>query len=227
MKPLLLLPLALAAAQSVTPLKFRVEASSESYGSRGTCVGFRVPDNNLVTGSFKINNPHRQQVRAAVLIHEGGNQPFSQQDLNGEARFSFRSRPEGAAGASGAPMGNTAYYEACVRAIPRGGGSTPPGLFVDVALVFTWKFDTFDDEAARKNVQDPIQADLYELESKIARLSGELNDFVRHEELHRDVNEATFSRLRLVSVLAVLALVGLGVYQLFYLKRFFRAKKLI
>lgn len=207
-------------AQSLAPISFRVEASSDFFASPNTCVSYNVPDGSLVQGLFRVANPLPSDVRATVNVHEGGNQPFSKQDLSGEARFSFRSRPE-----TGTP--GSATYDACVRVAPRRAAAVPPGTFVEVTFVFSWTSDLFDDDVARRTVIDPIQGDFYALEARIARLSGELNDYVRHEELHRSVNDGTLVRLRVVSVLAILALLGLSVYQVEYLRRFFRAKKLI
>ncbi|PJF16557.1 GOLD domain-containing protein [Paramicrosporidium saccamoebae] len=196
------------------PLNYRVEATAEHYGSRGVCVGYDVPGGSLAAGYFHIRNPH-PSVRTSVLIYEGGNQPFSQQELSGEARFSFRSRAEGG------------RYEACVRALPKSTGSLPAGTNVDVSLLFKWKFDLFDDETAKRVMLQPIEGEFYQLEESINRLGKELNEFVLNEEKLRDTNESTLDRLRGFAFLSVIVLVGLGVYQIFYLKQFFKTKKLI
>lgn len=195
-------------------LKYRVEATAEHYGSRGVCIGYKVPGSSLVTGHFQISNPH-PNVRASVLIFEGGNQPFSQQELNGDASFSFRSRSE------------PAVYEACVRALPKSASSIPAGSFVDVELDLKWTFDLFDEKAAKQFMLEPIESEFFQLEESIRRLAVELSDFVLHEEQMRDTNESTLDRLKAFSVITVLALVGVGVYQIFYLKSFFKTKKLI
>lgn len=196
------------------PLSFKVEASTEHYGSRGICIGYRVPGNSLVTGYFDIRNPH-PNVRASVLIYEGGNQPFSQQELNGEARFSFRSR------------GEPANYEACVRALPRNVANLPPGTMIDVNLLFKWTFDLFDDATAKQFMLEPIEGEFYQLEESIRRLADEMNTFVDHEEKLRDTNESTLDRVRLFAVFTIMILILLGMYQIFYLKKFFKAKKII
>ena len=201
-------------AQDERSLKYRVEASSEHYGSRGVCVSYNVPAGSLVTGFIQIRNPH-SNVRASAFIYESGNQPFSQQELNGEARFSFRSKSE------------PALYEACVRALPKNAATVPMGIIVDVALQLRWTFDLFDEATAKRVMLEPIEGEFYQLEEQINRLARELNDFVLNEEKLRDTNESTLDRLRTFALLAILVLVGSGVYQIFYLKRFFKTKKLI
>lgn len=197
------------------PLNYKVEATSEHYGSRGVCIGYKVPANSLVTGYFRIVNPH-PTVRTSVLVFEkDGSQPFSQQDLNGEARFSFRSR------------GNDAQYEACIRALPKTAAPLPPGTVVDATLSLVWNFDLFDEDTAKAVVLEPIEKEFYQLEESIGRLARELSMFQLNEAEMRDTNENTLDRLHIFTLLSVLVLVGLGVYQLVYLKRFFRTKKLI
>lgn len=197
------------------PLRYAVEVSQEYFGNRGVCIGFpEIPKDSLVTGYFVVSNPH-SNVRTSVLIYEGGNQPFSLQDLNGEARFSFRSRAE------------PALYEACVRPLPKTAGTVAPNTFVDVKLALEFKFDTFDEKTAKELVLQPIEREFYQLEESIARLGKELNAFVLNEEQLRDTNENTLDRLRIFALLSVLALVSLGIYQIFYMKRFFKTKKLI
>lgn len=196
------------------PLSFKVEASSEHYGSRGVCIGYRVPANSLVTGYFDVRNPH-PGVRANALIFEGGNQPFSQQELNGEARFSFRSHSE------------PANYEACVRALPKNAAGVPPGTMVEVRLSLKWKFDLFDEKTAKQMMLEPIEAEFYQLEESIHRLSDEMNAFVENEEKLRDTNESTLDRIRLFAVFTVMILILSGMYQVVYLKKFFKTKKII
>lgn len=200
------------------PIEFTINVGLDSYGSRGTCISYRVPNGSLVTGYFRVTNVNRAAVRAAVSINDGANQPFSYQDVNGEARFSFRSKSEP----------SSTLYEACIRAIPRhGGAASPPGSSVDVALHLGWNFDLFDDLAAKRIMLDPIQADFLQLEASIERLTGELTDFVRFEELHRDENDSTIVYLRFMSLLATGILIGLGITQVIYMKKFFVTKKLI
>ena len=195
-------------------MNYRVEATAEHYSSRGFCLSYDVPADSLVTGYYIVSNPHAN-VRVSAFIYEGGNQPFSQNELNGEARFSFRSKSE------------PAVYEACVRALPKSAAAVPPGTLVDVSLLFRWTFDLFDDATAKRVMLEPIEGEFYQLEEQINRLARELNNFVLDEEKLRDTNESTLDRLRTFALLAILALVGLGVYQIFYLKRFFKTKKLI
>lgn len=57
-----------------------------------------------------------------------------------------------------------------------------------------------------------------------------VNDFAymrQREQEMRDTNESTYSRVLYFSVFSILCLFGLATWQLFYLRRFFIAKKLI
>ena len=195
------------------PLTFEVDATPEHFCTRGVCVGHKVPANSLVTGYFSVTNPH-PNVRASVLIYEGGNQPFSQQELNGEARFSFRSRHE------------PAQYEACVRALPKNAAHIVPGTTIDVDLLFKPETDKFDEEVA-KGLFGQVEGEFFALERQIRKLADELNTFVLNEEKLRDTNESTLDKLRVFALFTIMVLVGLGLYQIYYMKQFFKAKKVI
>lgn len=205
-----------SALNDARPLNFKVEATAEHYGSRGVCIEYKIPADSLVTGYVHITNPH-PTVRASVLIYDKkkGGQPFSQPDLNGDARFSFRSQS------------TDAQYEACVRALPKTAATLAPGTMVDVSLSLSWTFDLFDEDTAKALVLEPIEKEFYQLEESISRLARELSQFKLNEEEMRDTNESTLNRLHVFALLSVLVLVGLGKYQIFYLRRFFRTKKLI
>lgn len=84
----------------------------------------------------------------------------------------------------------------------------------------------------------PIESEFYQLEDVIRRIADELGTSVKNEEIVRDTNgkeggfgecclESTLVRVIWFSVFSLVGLVGLGVWQLFYLKRFFKNKKLI
>ena len=73
----------------------------------------------------------------------------------------------------------------------------------------------------------PLEAQLRRLED----LSNEIvQDFAymrKREEEMRDTNESTNTRVLYFSVFSMLCLLSLAVWQLFYLRRYFKAKKLI
>lgn len=61
-----MLAVILALAGAVSGLKFLAEPSFDYYGGRGQCVKYRVPENSLVTGYFRINP--QQDIKSNVVV---------------------------------------------------------------------------------------------------------------------------------------------------------------
>uniref|UniRef100_UPI00398F3B55 transmembrane emp24 domain-containing protein 10 n=1 Tax=Pristiophorus japonicus TaxID=55135 RepID=UPI00398F3B55 len=86
-----------------------------------------------------------------------------------------------------------------------------------------------------KNYEDIAKAEkLKPLEVELRRLEdlseSIVNDFAymkQREEEMRDTNESTSARVLYFSIFSMCCLVGLATWQVFYLRRFFKAKKLI
>lgn len=97
------------------------------------------------------------------------------------------------------------------------------------ALEFDVKYDydLFDPKMAAAFAVKPIETEFFQLEESIRRMADELEEFVRNEEILRNFNESILEQLTWFSLFAIAFLVGLGCWQLYYLKRFFKAKKLI
>ncbi|GCC20281.1 hypothetical protein chiPu_0021334 [Chiloscyllium punctatum] len=86
-----------------------------------------------------------------------------------------------------------------------------------------------------KNYEDIAKAEkLKPLEVELRRLEdlseSIVNDFAymkQREEEMRDTNESTSARVLYFSIFSMCCLIGLATWQVFYLRRFFKAKKLI
>ncbi|PVU95806.1 hypothetical protein BB561_001570 [Smittium simulii] len=85
-----------------------------------------------------------------------------------------------------------------------------------------------------ENKSDQIQAELNPIESELRRLETnleEIQEFLNHlksKESHlRDLNELTNSRVSTFSIFTMLVLVTIATSQVFYLRKFFKTKKLI
>jgi len=79
-------------------------------------------------------------------------------------------------------------------------------------------------EAARLK---PLEVELKRLEDLSEAIVQDFAYMRQREEEMRDTNESTNSRVLYFSVLSMCCLVGLATWQVLYLRRFFKAKKLI
>ncbi|XP_023315868.1 transmembrane emp24 domain-containing protein bai isoform X1 [Trichogramma pretiosum] len=73
----------------------------------------------------------------------------------------------------------------------------------------------------------PIEVELKKLEDLSEAIVQDFARMRKNEEEMRDTNEATNSRVLFFSIFSMICLLGLATWQVFYLRRFFRAKKLI
>ena len=207
--------LALLLSQSVSAIKFMLDSVNEHYTPRGRCVLYKIPGHSLVTG--KVTGMPPNNGRIGVYAYDPqGNQPFSRPDLNGEVSFSFRS--------ADVPT----EYEICLRMNAKTGyGPVPGNPIVPVEIQLTHTFDLFDDHKARDLKVKPIEAEFVRLEEIMRSVVDETSSLSKVQQSMRDVNESTFNSLKYLCILTFLAFVGLNAYQIYYMKRYFKSKKLI
>jgi hypothetical protein len=73
----------------------------------------------------------------------------------------------------------------------------------------------------------PIELELRKLEDLSESIVKDFAEMKRREELHRDTNESTNERMLHFSIFSMVCLLGLAVWQVMYLKQYFKQKKLI
>lgn len=73
----------------------------------------------------------------------------------------------------------------------------------------------------------PIEQDLKYLLSSLQTVVDEMEYLKEREVRMRDTNESTNERIKWFSLFSIAVLVSSGVWQLFYLRSFFQAKKLM
>lgn len=201
------------------PLRLQHRATAEN---RAQCINWEIPADSLVTGYFMVENAAQTYLGAtAYIVTHGSNQPFTQNNLSGEAHFSFRS------------TNKVSTYQACVTMSPKPGSggqqafSKAKDLPIFVTIQLDWTVDLFDDSVAKKLKLDPLEEQFYALKEATKLYAQGLDTFVAQETKLRDTNESILNRVRYVAVIAIAVLIGLGFFQITYLKRFFKSKKLI
>jgi len=73
----------------------------------------------------------------------------------------------------------------------------------------------------------PVELELRRIEEVTAEIVSELQYLKRREETMRNTNESTNARVQWFSILVIIALVSLGVYQIQYLRHYFKVKHII
>ncbi|CAI5758184.1 unnamed protein product [Candida verbasci] len=77
------------------------------------------------------------------------------------------------------------------------------------------------------NKLKPNEVELKKIDSLINEISSELQYLKGREERMRNTNESTNSRVKWFSIIIILSLVGLGVWQIQYLRHYFKVKHII
>ncbi|KAG7810687.1 hypothetical protein KL921_002315 [Ogataea angusta] len=73
----------------------------------------------------------------------------------------------------------------------------------------------------------PAEVQFRKIEEMVDEISEELQYLVRREERLRDTNESTNRRVRNFSVLIIFVLIGVGLWQVHYLRNYFRSKHIL
>lgn len=212
---LITLSLIFLTGNGVSAIKFMLDSVNEHYTPRGRCVLYKIPGHSLVTG--KVSGMPPNNGRIGVYAYDPqGNQPFSRPDLSGEVPFSFRSAD------------TPTEYEICFRMNAKSGyGAVPGNPIVPVEIHLTHTFDLFDDNKARDLKVKPIEAEFIRVEEFIRSVVEETSNLGKVQQSMRNVNESTFNSLKYLSFFSFFIFVALNVYQIYYMKKFFKSKKLI
>jgi len=80
---------------------------------------------------------------------------------------------------------------------------------------------------AKSEKLQPIEAELRKLEKVVQEIWDEMEYLKNREAKMRDTNESTNERVQWFSFLTLFTLISLGTWQIYYLRRFFKRKRLI
>merc|ERR1712123_146062 len=83
------------------------------------------------------------------------------------------------------------------------------------------------EEQAKTEKLKPLEVELRRLEDMSDSIVMDFQYMKSREEEMRSTNESTNTRVLYFSIFSTVCLVALGTWQVFYLRRFFKSKKLI
>ncbi|KAK8212288.1 emp24/gp25L/p24 family/GOLD-domain-containing protein [Phyllosticta capitalensis] len=75
--------------------------------------------------------------------------------------------------------------------------------------------------------QDPLEREVRQLSELVAQVKDEQGYIVVRETVHRNTAESTNARVKWWSIFQLLVLVGEGIFQVWWLKRFFEVKRVV
>ncbi|CCU82821.1 unnamed protein product [Blumeria hordei] len=74
---------------------------------------------------------------------------------------------------------------------------------------------------------DPLEAEVRDLSSLLSQVKDEQSYIVLRERTHRNTAESTNSRVKWWSIFQMAVLLGEGIFQVWWLKRFFEVKRVV
>jgi len=115
-------------------------------------------------------------------------------------------------------------YDICFTSYSQGHQMPPREVYIDLKHGVEAK--NYDEIAAVGKLK-PMELELTKLEDLSASIVQDFEHMRKREEEMRDTNESTNTRVFYLGIFSIGCLLGLATWQVLYLRRFFKTKKLI
>eukprot|EP00039_Didymoeca_costata_P024999 m.12097 g.12097 ORF g.12097 m.12097 type:complete len:211 (-) comp4584_c0_seq2:1120-1752(-) len=177
------------------------------------CLQEDVQKDVLVVGTFEISHDNPLYVIDLEITDSKKHRVYHKEGaLNG--KFAFTSD-------------DYDTFDICFNRRSVDPNNQPPGdshVSLDVKLGVEAK--SYEQVAEAEHLS-AMEVELRRLEDMADSIVRDFGMMKKREELHRDTNESTNERMLYFSIFSMLCLLGLAVWQVLYLKRYFKQKKLI
>lgn len=174
------------------------------------CLKEELQQNVLVTGDYEVSVAPGQKVH--YIVRDSKGHILSQKEDITKGKFSFVTETYDT-------------FEVCFVSY------VPPhqhGVRQEVSLVTKRGIEAKSYEALGEAAKlKPMEVELKRLEDLSDAIVKDFSLMRKREEEMRDTNESTNSRVLYFSIFSMCCLLGLATWQVLYLRRFFKAKKLI
>jgi len=197
-----LLALLVSLISDIQSISFTLTAQSKK------CLREEVHKNVLVTGEYKLSEaPIKTHL---TVIDTNGHVLYKKDDAQ-KGKFAFTTDEYD-------------MFEVCFQSEGTHGQGIDREIFLDVKTGVEAK--NYDDLQKTEKLK-PMELELKKLEDLSEAIVNDFAYMRAREEQMRDTNESTSDRVLYFSIFSMLCLIALAVWQIFYLRRFFVAKKLI
>lgn len=201
----------------VSALKFEIAAlpdhMSASFISKERCIrNFVLRDQLVVVTTISDGYRGDGQMLNMHIKDAVGNDYGRPKDVVGENRYAFTSVADSA-------------FDVCFRNVQT---SSTPNLVRSVELDIDIGADAKDWNAIQSTEKlKPVEAELRRIEELVGEIVSEMEYLRGREQKLRDTNESTNERVKWFAFGTMGMLVGLGAWQVVYLRAYFRSKHLI
>ncbi|KAG7194572.1 vesicle coat component [Scheffersomyces spartinae] len=185
-----------------------------SHHPEATCIRDFAQDGLLVVVNLQIDgNPGDGQQLDLVIVDSMGFEYRRTKDIKDKVRIAFTS--------------HDAAFDVCFT-------NTLNSRFRGESYVRHVELDIESGAAARDwnalqtaNKLKPAEVELKRIEEVTNEIHEQLTYLKVREERMRDTNESTNARVKWFSIVVVFSLIGFGLWQLAYLRNYFRTKHII
>ncbi|NP_001079761.1 uncharacterized protein LOC379451 precursor [Xenopus laevis] len=190
----------------VRPIAFSLPPNSRK------CLREEIHKNVLVTGEYELSEVHNQGQVRLKITDSAGHILYSKEDAS-KGKFAFTTEEYD-------------MFEVCFDSkLPAGAGRVPDQM-VNLIMKHGVEAKNYE-EIAKVEKLKPLEVELRRLEDLSESIVNDFAYMKKREEEMRDTNESTNVRVLYFSIFSMCCLMGLATWQVFYLRRFFKAKKLI
>ncbi|KAF8456452.1 emp24/gp25L/p24 family/GOLD-domain-containing protein [Kalaharituber pfeilii] len=208
-----------------TALKFDIQA--QPSGARPRCIRNFVAKDTLVVVTATVSGTKGDGQRVNIHIRDGlGNDYGRPKNVVGESRTAFTPHNDVAFDVCFENIledEHAAFQEADMPAIGQHYGPLR-SIELDVEIGADAR-DWNAIQAAEK--LKPLEMELRRVEAIVGEVVNEMEYLRRREQKLRDTNESTNERVKWFAIAVMGTLVGVGSWQVMYLRSYFRSKHLI
>lgn len=218
MKPSFCFLVALSGIVSLTSaLKFDLAAVTSDRIAEGTkCLSQYVPNDVLVHTTINVGEGYNQRVQFEVVDDSEGRNIYTKKtNVEGEHRNTFNTNRDGEVLFCFTNILNEGFKE-----------SSQYKRAIELVVTLGAEASGYQNLASTEKLT-PLDLELRKLETVVQEIVEEMNYLKRREARMRDTNESTNERVKFFSILSLFTLFALGTWQILYLRRFFKRKRLI
>ncbi|CAI5798022.1 transmembrane emp24 domain-containing protein 10-like [Podarcis muralis] len=177
------------------------------------CLKEELHRDVMVTGEFVVSEATAPGIRTDLRVTDSSGHLLYSRDDAKKGKFAFTTD-------------DYEIYEICFESHGQPGNFRVPDQLITLNIKHGVEARNYEDIAKAEKLK-PLEVDLRRLEDLSESIVKDFAFMKQREEEMRDTNESTSARVFYFSIFSMLCLVGLATWQVFYLRRFFKAKKLI
>ena len=174
------------------------------------CLREEIHEKVLVTGEYEVTE--HQGVKVGLKVTDSDNHILYQNGEAKQGKFAFTTDQYD-------------MFQVCFKSETNMRGKLPPHQ-VELKMKRGIEAKNYEDVAKAEKLK-PLEVELRRLEDLSNEIVNAFSYMKKREEQMRDTNESTNSRVLYFSIFSMLCLIGLATWQVLYLRKFFKSKKLI